>query len=86
MVSDERLKALQSANEALQKDQSAARTEAASVKKENEALKKDMEEKTYRVEGTFRMAGQWRPYEKTVTAPNEAQARESTDAEPIRVC
>ena len=31
---------------------------------------------SYRVEGTFQMDGQWRPYEKVVTAPNEVQAKE----------
>jgi large subunit ribosomal protein LX len=30
----------------------------------------------YRVEGSFQMDGQWRPYAKIVTAPNEEQARE----------
>jgi large subunit ribosomal protein LX len=31
---------------------------------------------SYRVEGTFQMDGEWRPYDKLVSAPNEAQARE----------
>ena len=31
---------------------------------------------SYRVEGTFRMDGEWRPYEKVIAAPNEAQAKE----------
>jgi len=31
---------------------------------------------SYRVEGTFQMDGEWRPYEKVITAPNEKQARE----------
>jgi large subunit ribosomal protein LX len=30
----------------------------------------------YRVEGTFQMDGEWRPYDKLVSAPNEAQAKE----------
>ena len=33
-------------------------------------------EQSYRVEGTFQMDGQWRPYEKVIAAPNEAQAKE----------
>jgi len=33
-------------------------------------------EKSYRVEGTFRMDGGWRPYKKVIAAPNEDQARE----------
>ena len=33
-------------------------------------------EKSYRVEGTFRMDGVWRPYKKVIAAPNEDQARE----------
>ena len=35
-----------------------------------------MKLQNYRVEGTFRMDGAWRPYEKVIPAPNEAQARE----------
>ena len=35
-----------------------------------------MKEQTYRVEGTFQMDGEWRPYNKLISAPNEAQARE----------
>jgi len=35
-----------------------------------------MADESYRVEGTFRMGGEWRPYRKVITAPNEAQARE----------
>jgi len=35
-----------------------------------------MKLQNYRVEGTFRMDEAWRPYEKVVSAPNEAQARE----------
>jgi large subunit ribosomal protein LX len=35
-----------------------------------------MKAQSYRVEGTFRMDGEWRPYEKLISAPNEAQARE----------
>ncbi|HVN66444.1 MAG TPA: 50S ribosomal protein L18Ae [Methanomicrobiales archaeon] len=31
---------------------------------------------SYRVEGTFQMGGDWRPYAKVVSAPNEAQAKE----------
>ncbi|HMK15482.1 MAG TPA: 50S ribosomal protein L18Ae [Methanomicrobiales archaeon] len=31
---------------------------------------------SYRVEGTFQMDGKWRPYEKVISAPNEAQAKE----------
>ncbi len=31
---------------------------------------------SYRVEGTFQMDGEWRPYNKVITAPNEKQARE----------
>jgi large subunit ribosomal protein LX len=31
---------------------------------------------SYRVEGTFQMDGDWRPYAKVVSAPNEAQAKE----------
>jgi large subunit ribosomal protein LX len=31
---------------------------------------------SYRVEGTFQMDGEWRPYAKVITAPNEEQARE----------
>ena len=30
----------------------------------------------FKVEGTFQMDGQWRPYEKLVSAPNEKQATE----------
>ena len=31
---------------------------------------------SYRVEGTARIDGEWRPYRKVIAAPNEAQARE----------
>jgi large subunit ribosomal protein LX len=31
---------------------------------------------SYRVEGTFQMDMEWRPYAKVVAAPNEEQARE----------
>lgn len=35
-----------------------------------------MKAQSYRVEGTFQMDGQWRPYSKVIEAPNEVQARE----------
>jgi large subunit ribosomal protein LX len=35
-----------------------------------------MKAQSYRVEGTFQMDGQWRPYTKVIEAPNEAQAEE----------
>jgi len=35
-----------------------------------------MEAKNYRVEGTFRMDGAWKPYAKVISAPNEKQAKE----------
>ena len=35
-----------------------------------------MEAQSYRVEGTFRIDGEWRPYRKVISAPNEVQARE----------
>jgi large subunit ribosomal protein LX len=35
-----------------------------------------MKGQSYRVEGTFRMDGEWRPYRKVIIAPNEDQARE----------
>ena len=35
-----------------------------------------METQSYRVEGTFRIDGEWRPYRKVISAPNEEQARE----------
>jgi large subunit ribosomal protein LX len=35
-----------------------------------------MKAQNYRVEGTFRMGGGWRPYRKVVSAPNEGQAME----------
>jgi large subunit ribosomal protein LX len=35
-----------------------------------------MKAQNYRVEGTFRIDGEWRPYRKVVPAPNEEQARE----------
>jgi large subunit ribosomal protein LX len=31
---------------------------------------------SYRVEGSFQMDGEWRPYDKVVSAPIEAQASE----------
>ena len=35
-----------------------------------------MKGQSYRIEGTFWIDGEWRPYHKTLSAPNEAQARE----------
>ena len=35
-----------------------------------------METQSYRVEGTARIDGEWRPYRKVISAPNEKQARE----------
>ena len=35
-----------------------------------------MEAQSYRVEGTFRINGEWRPYMKVISAPNEEQAKE----------
>jgi large subunit ribosomal protein LX len=35
-----------------------------------------MKMESYQVEGSARIDGKWRPYRKTVTAPNEKQARE----------
>ncbi len=35
-----------------------------------------MEAQSYRVEGTFRIDGAWKPYKKVISAPNEKQARE----------
>jgi len=32
--------------------------------------------KSFRVEGTARIDGEWRPYRKVIRAPNENQARE----------
>jgi len=37
-----------------------------------------MKGQSYRVEGTFRIDGAWRPYRKVISAPNEEQARERT--------
>jgi hypothetical protein len=34
------------------------------------------QEKSYRVEGTAMIGGEWRPYRKVISAPNEKQARE----------
>ncbi|HVP25702.1 MAG TPA: 50S ribosomal protein L18Ae [Methanomicrobiales archaeon] len=36
----------------------------------------EMKMQSYQVEGTARIDGQWRPYKKMVTAPNEKQAME----------
>ena len=35
-----------------------------------------METQSYRVEGTFRIDGAWKPYRKVISAPNEKQAKE----------
>ena len=35
-----------------------------------------MASQSYRVEGTARIDGEWRPYRKVISAPNEVQARE----------
>jgi large subunit ribosomal protein LX len=35
-----------------------------------------MKAQSYRVEGSARIDGEWRPYRKVVSAPNERQARE----------
>jgi large subunit ribosomal protein LX len=35
-----------------------------------------MKARSYRVEGNARIDGEWRPYSKVVSAPNERQARE----------
>lgn len=35
-----------------------------------------MKAQSYRVEGTFRIDGKWKPYRKVISAPNEVQARE----------
>jgi large subunit ribosomal protein LX len=35
-----------------------------------------MEAQSYRVEGTARIDGEWMPYKKVISAPNEVQARE----------
>ncbi|MEN6610607.1 MAG: 50S ribosomal protein L18Ae [Methanoregulaceae archaeon] len=35
-----------------------------------------MAEQMFEVKGTFRMGENWKPYTKTVSAPNENQARE----------
>lgn len=35
-----------------------------------------MKTQNFKVEGSFRMGGEWRPYRKVVSAPNEDQARE----------
>jgi large subunit ribosomal protein LX len=37
-----------------------------------------MKAQSYRVEGTARIDGAWRPYKKVISAPNEKQARERT--------
>jgi large subunit ribosomal protein LX len=35
-----------------------------------------MKAQSYRVEGSARIGGEWRPYRKVIAAPNEDQARE----------
>jgi len=35
-----------------------------------------METQSFTVEGTARIDGQWRPYRKVISAPNEVQAKE----------
>jgi large subunit ribosomal protein LX len=35
-----------------------------------------MKAQSYRVEGSFRIEGEWRPYRKVVSAPSEKLARE----------
>ncbi len=37
-----------------------------------------MEEKMFEVKGTFQMGEDWKPYTKTIEAPNEKQAKERT--------
>ena len=37
-----------------------------------------MEEKMFEVKGTFQMGEDWKPYTKTIAAPNEKQAKERT--------
>ena len=35
-----------------------------------------MEDKSFEVRGTFLMGDEWKPYTKTIAAPNEKQAQE----------
>jgi len=35
-----------------------------------------MKAQSYRVEGTARIDGEWKPYKKVISAPNEVQAKE----------
>jgi large subunit ribosomal protein LX len=39
-----------------------------------------MENSTFEVKGTFRIGDEWKPYKKTISAPNPEQAKEQTMA------